>query len=204
VSSLGPFVDRLECEFAAFIGTRYAVACGSGAAALHLALRSLGIGPGDEVLMRTLAFVASANPICYQGGTPVFVDSEEESLNLDPAIVIDELDRRTRLGLWQPAAIEVVHLVGHRADLQPIMDSAERHGVAVVQDASEALGATYASRPPARRSRGTTQARRAAGGPGGCGGSFARPDAAAGTAASYGGSGLVPVGAVRWCLVPTA
>jgi len=74
------FVDRLEREFAAFIGTRYAVACGSGTAALHLALWALGIGPGEEVLVPTLAVVASANPICYQGGTPVFVDSEEESL----------------------------------------------------------------------------------------------------------------------------
>jgi dTDP-4-amino-4,6-dideoxygalactose transaminase len=140
---VGPFVERFEREFAAAVGSRYAVACSSGTAALHLAMRVLGVGPGDEVFVPTLTFVASANPIRYERATPVLVDVEEESLNLDPGIVADELARRARLGLRQPRAIEVVHLVGHPADLAPLLDVAARHGVPVIEDASEALGATY-------------------------------------------------------------
>ncbi|MFH1475245.1 MAG: DegT/DnrJ/EryC1/StrS family aminotransferase [Chloroflexota bacterium] len=144
VSSVGPFVDRFEREFAAVVGSRHAVACASGTAALHLAMCVLDVGPGDEVFVPTLTFVASANPIRYERATPVLVDVEEETLNLDPGIVADELARRARLGLRQPKAIEVVHLVGHPADLAPLLAAAERHGVAVIEDASEALGATYA------------------------------------------------------------
>lgn len=143
VSSVGPFVERFEREFAAAVGSRYAVACASGTAALHLAMRVLDVGPGDEVFVPTLTFVASANPIRYERATPVLVDVEEETLNLDPGIVADELDRRARLGLRQPKAIEVVHLVGHPADLAPVLAAAERHGVPVIEDASEALGAAY-------------------------------------------------------------
>jgi dTDP-4-amino-4,6-dideoxygalactose transaminase len=143
VSSVGPFVERFEREFAAAVGSRYAVACSSGTAALHLAMRVLGVGPGDEVFVPTLTFVASANPIRYERATPVLVDVEEETLNLDPGIVADELARRARLGLRQPRAIEVVHLVGHPADIVPLLDAAARHGIPVIEDASEALGATY-------------------------------------------------------------
>ena len=155
VSSVGPFVDRFEREFAAAVGSRYAVACASGTAALHLAFLALGIGPGDEVFVPTLTFVASANPVRYVGATPVFVDSEEETLNLDPGIVIEELERRARLGRRQPAAIEVVHLVGHPADLEPIMSAAGRFGIPVVEDASEALGASWTAGGLAGRHVGT-------------------------------------------------
>src|SRR6185369_14524744 len=103
----------------------------------------LGVGPGDEVLVPTLTFVASANPVVYVGATPVFVDAEAASFNLDPDLVVAELDRRARLGLRQPAAIEVVDLVGHPAAIEPIVEAAERHGVTVFEDGSEALGATY-------------------------------------------------------------
>jgi dTDP-4-amino-4,6-dideoxygalactose transaminase len=143
VSSVGPFVERFETEFAAAVGSRFAVACASGTAAIHLALRVLDVGPGDEVLVPTLTFVASANPVAYVGATPVFVDSEAATFNLDPDLVVGELDRRARLGLRQPAAIEVVDLVGHPAAIEPIVEAAERHGVTVFEDASEALGATY-------------------------------------------------------------
>ena len=143
VSSVGPFVERFENEFAAVVGSRFAVACASGTAAIHLALRVLDIGPGDEVLVPSLTFVASVNPIAYVGATPVLVDSEMATWNLDPEIVVGELDRRARLGLRQPAAIEVVDLVGHPAAIEPIRAAAERHGVALIEDASEALGATY-------------------------------------------------------------
>jgi dTDP-4-amino-4,6-dideoxygalactose transaminase len=143
VSSVGPFVTRFETGFAAAVGARYAVACASGTAAIHLALRVLDVGPGDEVLVPTLTFVASVDPIAYVGATPVLVDSEDVTYNMDASLVVDELDRRARLGLRQPAAIEVVHLLGHPAVIEPILDAAARHGVPVIEDASEALGATY-------------------------------------------------------------
>lgn len=143
VSSVGPFVERFEREFAAAVGSRYAVACASGTAAIHLALRALDVGPGDEVLVSSLTFVASANPIAYERAIPVLVDSEPATMNLDPGLVVEELDRRARLGRSQPKAIEVVHLLGHPADLGPILEAAERHGVPVLEDASEALGATW-------------------------------------------------------------
>ncbi len=145
VSSIGPFVERFERELAAFVGTRHAVACASGTAALHLAFRVLGVGPGDDVLVPTLTFVASANPVRYLGGTPVLVDSEQATFNMDPELVSAEIRRRARLGLAQPKAIEVVHLVGHPAALEPILEAAGRHGVPVVEDASEALGATWSA-----------------------------------------------------------
>jgi len=155
VSSVGPFVGRFEAEFAAAVGARHAVACASGTAAIHLALAVLDVGPGDEVLVPSLTFVASANPVRYVGATPVLVDSERTSLNVDPHIVAAELDRRARLGIRQPAAIEIVHLVGHPADTEPILQVAERHGVPVLEDASEALGATWTAGALAGRHVGT-------------------------------------------------
>lgn len=143
VSSVGPFVSRFEEAFAAAVGARHAVACASGTAAIHLALRVLDVGPGDEVLVPTLTFVASANPVSYLGAVPVLVDAEPRTYNLDPALVASELDRRAAAGLPQPAAIEVVHLVGHPADLEPILEAATLHGVSIVEDATEALGARY-------------------------------------------------------------
>ena len=158
VSSVGPFVERFEREFAAWVGARHAVACASGTAALHLAFHVLDVGPGDEVLVPTLTFIASANPILYRGATPVLVDSEASTLDLDPGLVVDELDRRARLGLRQPAAIEVVHLVGQPASIAPILDAAARHGVPVVEDASEALGASWTDGPLAGRQVGAVGA----------------------------------------------
>ncbi len=119
VSSVGPFVVRFEEAFAAAVGARYAVACASGTAAIHLALLVLDVGPGDEVLVPSLTFVASANPVRYVGATPVFIDSEA-----------DDLQRATRPSSsrsWTAAPgsgcasrppIEVVHLVGHPAQLR--------------------------------------------------------------------------------------
>jgi dTDP-4-amino-4,6-dideoxygalactose transaminase len=155
VSSVGPFVERFERAFAAAVGSRHAVACASGTAALHLALRVLGIGRGDEVLVPTLTFVASANPVSYLGAAPILVDSEPLTLNVDPGLVVAELDRRARSGIAQPAAIEIVHLVGHPADAAPILEAAERHGVPVVEDAAEALGASWTAGPLAGRQVGT-------------------------------------------------
>ena len=148
-------MGRFEAAFAAVVGSRHAVACSSGTAALHLAFHVLDIGPGDEVFVPTLTFVASANPVRYVGATPVLIDAEPRTYNLDPAVVVDELDARAREGRRQPAAIEVVHLLGHPADLGRILEAAERHGVPVVEDASEALGATYTDGPLAGRQVGS-------------------------------------------------
>src|SRR5512134_425991 len=92
IAPLGPHVDAFEREFAEATGAPHAAAVSSGTAALHLALQRLGVGPGDEVVCSTLTFVASANPILYQGAAPVFLDSDEASWNMDPALLAEELD----------------------------------------------------------------------------------------------------------------
>ena len=155
VSSVGPFVTRFEQEFAAFVGSRHAVACASGTAAIHLAMLVLDVPAGADVLVADLTFVASANPIAQVAGRPVLVDAEPRTMNLDPALVVGELERRAAPGLAQPAAIEVVHLLGHPADVEPLMAAADAFGVPVVEDASEALGATWTSGPFAGRQVGT-------------------------------------------------
>jgi dTDP-4-amino-4,6-dideoxygalactose transaminase len=155
VSSVGPFVERFEREFASYVGARHAVACASGTAAIHVALRLCGVGPGDEVLVPTLTFVASANPVLYECATPLFVDAERATWNGDPSLIVEELDRRSRSGRRQPKVVEVVHLLGHPCDLAPVAAACERHGVALVEDAAEALGARYASGPLAGRHVGT-------------------------------------------------
>lgn len=145
VSSVGPFVDRFEAAFARYVGTRFAVATCNGTAAIHVALRLAGVGPGDEVLVSTLTFIASVNPIAYLGATPVFVDSESATWNLDPHLLADEVNRRARLGRT-PKAILPVHLYGRPADLAPILAVAAEHGIPVIEDAAESLGATYHGR----------------------------------------------------------
>jgi dTDP-4-amino-4,6-dideoxygalactose transaminase len=143
ITGLGPDVDAFEAEFAAFAGVGHALATSSGTAALHLALRVLGVGPGDDVFVSTLTFCASVNPILYLGATPVLVDSEARSWNMDPALLAAELERRGRAGRL-PAAVVVVHLYGQTADMDPILDACRRWSVPVVEDAAEALGASYA------------------------------------------------------------
>jgi aminotransferase in exopolysaccharide biosynthesis len=145
VSSVGPFVERFEREFAEYVGARHAVACATGTAALHVAMRLFGIAEGDEVFVSTMTFIASANPIRYERATPVFVDSERDTWNLDPRLLVDELDRRARAGLAMPKAVEVVHILGHPVDLEPIAMACEKYGVTMFEDAAEALGARYRS-----------------------------------------------------------
>jgi pyridoxal phosphate-dependent aminotransferase EpsN len=147
IAPLGPHVDAFEREFAATVGAAHAVAVSSGTAALHLALRRLGVGRGDEVLCSTLTFVASANPILYQGASPVFVDSEPSTWNMDPVLLAEELDAAARRGRL-PRAVVLVHLYGQSADLEPILAACDRYGVALVEDAAEALGAEYRGRSP--------------------------------------------------------
>lgn len=141
IAPVGPEVDAFEAEFAAACPVSAALATTSGTAALHLALRVLGVGPGDDVLVSTLTFCASVNPILYQGACPVFVDSEMRSWNMDPELLAEELDRRGAQGRL-PAAVVVVHLFGQTADLSSILPACRRWGVPLVEDAAEALGAT--------------------------------------------------------------
>jgi pyridoxal phosphate-dependent aminotransferase EpsN len=147
ITPLGPHVDEFEKEFAAAIGAEHAVALSSGTAAVHLALLLAGVGPGDEVLVSTLTFVASVNPILYLGATPVFIDSDRASWNMDPALLEEALDVRARRGRL-PRAVVVVHLYGQSADLDAIAAVCARYGVALIEDAAEALGATYRGRAP--------------------------------------------------------
>ncbi len=148
IAPLGAHVDAFEREFCEAVGSSHAAALSSGTAALHLALKLDGVGAGDEVLVSTLTFSASVNPIVYLGARPVFIDSERVSWNMDPALLAKALEERARLGRL-PRAVVVVHLYGQSADLDPILAAcAARHGVAVVEDAAEALGATYKGRTP--------------------------------------------------------
>jgi pyridoxal phosphate-dependent aminotransferase EpsN len=147
IAPLGPHVDAFEREFAEIVGAPHAVAVNSGTAALHLALQLVGVRPGDEVLVSTLTFVASVNPIVYQGAAPVFIDSERASWNMDPALLAETLAVRAAAGKL-PRAVVVVHLYGQSADLAPIADVCRQFDVALVEDAAEALGATYHGRAP--------------------------------------------------------
>ena len=147
IAPLGPHVDAFEREFAAAIGAPHAVALSSGTAALHLALALSGVGPGDEVLVSSLTFVASVNPIRYLGGVPVFVDAERVSWNMDPDLLADALAARARAGRL-PRAVMLVHLFGQSADTDPILAACAQYDVPLIEDAAEALGATYRGRAP--------------------------------------------------------
>ena len=140
LSTVGPQLDAFEAELGDLAGA-HCCALASGTAAIHLGLRLLGIGPGDEVLVPTLTFVASVNPLRYLAATPVFVDSERDTWNLDPDQVEHALRTRPKV-----KAIEVVHLYGQSAQLDPILALGERYGVPVFEDAAEALGTQYRGR----------------------------------------------------------
>jgi dTDP-4-amino-4,6-dideoxygalactose transaminase len=145
IAPLGPHVDGFEADICAWVGGGHAAATSSGTAAIHLALRLLGVGPGDEVFCSSLTFVASANPILYQGATPVFIDCEPESWNMSPPALeaaFREADRRGQL----PRAVIVVNLYGQSADVDRLLAICDRYGVPVVEDAAESLGATYRGR----------------------------------------------------------
>ena len=147
VAPVGPQLDAFEREFAEVVGSRHAVGVSSGTAALHLALRLAGVGPGDEVLCSTLTFIASAAPITYLGAQPVFIDSEALSWNMDPALACDVIERKAKAGR-APKALVLVHLYGQSADIAPIKACCERHGVKLIEDAAEALGASYGETSP--------------------------------------------------------
>ncbi len=147
IAPLGPHVDAFEAEFCEFVGARHAAALSSGTAALHLALRLAGVGPGEEVVVSTLTFVASASPIVQLGARPIFIDSERTSWNLDPNRLADFLRRRAADNRL-PKALVAVHLYGQCADLDAIVDLCQRYEVTLIEDAAEALGASYRGRSP--------------------------------------------------------
>jgi pyridoxal phosphate-dependent aminotransferase EpsN len=147
IAPAGPNLDAFEQDFAALVGSNHAVAVSSGTAALHLALRLAGVGPGDEVLCSSLTFVASAAPITYLGAKPVFIDSEERSWNMDPALACAVIEQKAKAGKT-PKALVLVHLYGQSADIAPIKACCDKHGVKLIEDAAEALGATYGEASP--------------------------------------------------------
>lgn len=144
VSTVGPSINAFEAAFSSRIGL-HAVCLDSGTAAIHLGLRLLGVGPGDEVFCPTLTFAASANPVRYLGAEPVFLDSERRTWNLDPDVLRVAL--RTKAAINRlPKALIVVDLYGQCAEMDPILETAAEFGVPVFEDAAEALGASYKGR----------------------------------------------------------
>jgi dTDP-4-amino-4,6-dideoxygalactose transaminase len=147
IAPLGPQVEAFEREFAEVVGVPHALAVSSGTAAIHLALLAAGVEPGDEVVVSTLTFAASAFPVLYIGARPIFVDSERRSWNMDPHLLAEFLERRAKVGRL-PKAVILVHLYGQSADIDPIQELCEAYGVALIEDAAEALGSTYKGRSP--------------------------------------------------------
>lgn len=139
VSSLGPYVEKFERKFADYIGVSYAIAVSNGTTGLHLALHGLGIKPGDEVIVPDMTFVATVHAVLQTGATPVLVDVEPDTWNLDPVAVKRAITPKTR-------AIIPVHLYGHPAEMEPLQHIAEEHGLLLIEDAAEAHGAEYHGR----------------------------------------------------------
>ena len=146
MSTVGPNLDAFEAAFTARVGSP-CVALGSGTAAIHLALRLAGVSPGDEVIVPSLTFIASVNPVRWLGGAPVFIDSERASWNLDPQRLDDHLRQRAERGRAMPRVVMPVHLYGQTADMDPILAICARYDITVVEDAAEAVGSTYKGRP---------------------------------------------------------
>jgi perosamine synthetase len=156
VSSVGAFVEKFEEDMTRVTGTRFGVATLSGTSALHVALLAAGIQPEDEVVVSTLTFIAPANAIRYVGAWPVFVDADEFTGQMDPSRLAEFLGERcTRVGDHlvnresgrRVACVLPVHILGHPVDMDPVVALAREHGLAVIEDASESLGATYRGRP---------------------------------------------------------
>ena len=142
IAPLGPMVDAFEKEFSAYTGIKHCVALSSGTSAMHLALRHLGVGPGDEVFASTLTFIGSVSPIIFQGATPVFIDCVRTSWNMDPDLLEKELARSASLGNL-PKAVVPTDLYGQCCDYDRISEICEPYGIPVVVDAAEAMGAKY-------------------------------------------------------------
>jgi perosamine synthetase len=136
ISGSGPYLERFETEWAAYCGRAHGVAVSSGTAALQLAVAGLGIGPGDEVILPSFTIISCALAVVYSGATPVLVDADPGTWCMDVAAVAERVTPRTR-------ALMPVHIYGHPVDVGPLLALAERHGLAVIEDAAEAHGAEY-------------------------------------------------------------
>lgn len=136
VSSAGKFVTQFEDAFSRFCGAEYGISSSSGTTALHLSLAALGLGPDDEVIVPSFTFISTANAVAFTGATPVFVDSEKSTWNIDPREIEKAVTDKTR-------AIIPVHLYGHPANMDPIIKIARKYGLFVIEDAAEAHGALY-------------------------------------------------------------
>jgi pyridoxal phosphate-dependent aminotransferase EpsN len=147
IAPIGPHVDAFEQEFCQVTGASYAAAVSSGTAALHLALQLVGVTRGDEVFCSTLTFAATANPIVYLGAKPVFIDSDRISWNMNPDLLQEALQKRAYFGKL-PKAVIVVHLYGQSADIEPIIKLCDQYNIPLIEDAAEALGATYKGLSP--------------------------------------------------------
>jgi dTDP-4-amino-4,6-dideoxygalactose transaminase len=145
VAPVGPDLDAFEAQVAELVGVRHAVALSSGTAALHLALMAAGVRRGDTVLVPSFTFAASANAVMYLGARPVFVDSTADTWNVDPRLVAEELRVRAARGQL-PRAVIAVDMYGQCADYEPLLVACDRYGVALIEDAAEALGASYRGR----------------------------------------------------------
>jgi len=142
IAPIGPHVDAFEKEVAEYVGAKGAVALSSGTAAIHLALKLVNVGQGDIVFCSTLTFAASANPIIYQGATPVFIDSDSESWNMSPKALREAFVDAERAGKL-PKAVITVNLYGQSSDMNAIIDICQAYGIPIIEDAAESLGATY-------------------------------------------------------------
>ncbi|MGW8322868.1 MAG: DegT/DnrJ/EryC1/StrS family aminotransferase [Thermodesulfobacteriota bacterium] len=142
IAPVGPQLEAFEEEFCKKVGVGHALAVVSGTAAIHLAVRLLGVERGDEVVVSTFTFIGSAFPVVYEGGRPVFVDSESTSWNMDPWLLDEVLQQKAKKGKL-PKAVILAHIYGQCADVGPILRSCENYGVHLIEDAAEALGSTY-------------------------------------------------------------
>jgi len=152
IAPLGPQVDAFELEFAAAVGAKHAAAVSSGTAALHLALRILGVGTGSEVIAPSFTFLGGVSPALFQGAALTFIDSERASWNIDPALLEEELRERASSGRL-PAAVISADILGQCADMDPLIGACARYGVPLVSDSAEALGALYKGRPAGQGAR---------------------------------------------------
>ncbi|MDR4507437.1 MAG: aminotransferase class I/II-fold pyridoxal phosphate-dependent enzyme [Candidatus Brocadiaceae bacterium] len=142
IAPVGPHVDALEKEFCAVTGARFAAALSSGSAAIHLALILLNVQRDDEVICSSFTFAASANPIIYQGATPVFVDSETATWNMDAALLKRAVQERIKKGKT-PKAVTLTHLYGQSADIDPILEVCNQYNIPLIEDAAESVGSYY-------------------------------------------------------------
>jgi len=142
IAPLGPHVDGFEQDIASFTGVSHVAALSSGTSALHLAMILLGVGAGDEVICQSFTFSASANPIVYQGSTPVFIDSETETWNMDPGLLEHAILERQKMGK-NIKAIVPVHLYGVPAKMDEIISVSQKYNIPIIEDAAEALGSMY-------------------------------------------------------------